>query len=243
MTENKTKWEITIDFLMIIGKYFESCNDYINVIKVNSKYKELLLMYKYNPISNCDLFPNIETQHFYVYSDIFYRKRSMFRYIYWIPPYLLESYFDMIDNSLCIVKNIYINKFLSFCKSMNFKIGKVYNDDLFNRIKTLMNGYIIFNYNNNYFGLIIKEFSFDTYPKSFKQCYFINDNILCNCDIFYPIVYKENKIFIREKNFTPILTICHQNNIYPTIELDNIYLMNFLPRFMIVTDYCIIDLD
>ena len=33
----KSKWEITIDVMMIIGKYFKSNNDYINVMKVNKK--------------------------------------------------------------------------------------------------------------------------------------------------------------------------------------------------------------
>ena len=61
----KSKWEITIDVMMIIGKYFKTNNDYINVMKVNKKYHNLVKMYHFNPISDCNLFINIETQHFY----------------------------------------------------------------------------------------------------------------------------------------------------------------------------------
>ena len=57
---SKSKWELTVNFLMIVGKYFETNNDFINVIRVNKKYKELLEMYKFNPIPDVSLFPNIK---------------------------------------------------------------------------------------------------------------------------------------------------------------------------------------
>ena len=38
----KSKWEITIDVMIIIGRYYESNNDYINVMKVNKKYHNLV---------------------------------------------------------------------------------------------------------------------------------------------------------------------------------------------------------
>ena len=63
------KAEITIDFMMIVGKYFESSNDFINAMKVCKKYKELVLMYHFNPISlnenTIEFFRNIETLHVY----------------------------------------------------------------------------------------------------------------------------------------------------------------------------------
>ena len=37
----KEKWEITIDSMMIIGKYFESNKDFICVMKANRKYRQL----------------------------------------------------------------------------------------------------------------------------------------------------------------------------------------------------------
>ena len=65
MSKERLKWRITIDYIMIVGKYFETNADFINIMKVCKKYKELVLMYKFNPISDISLFENIQTQHFY----------------------------------------------------------------------------------------------------------------------------------------------------------------------------------
>ena len=58
---NKDKWEITIDGMMIIGKYFETNNDFINSMKVCKKYKQLVSLYHFNPINDFELFENMET--------------------------------------------------------------------------------------------------------------------------------------------------------------------------------------
>lgn len=79
----KNKSEISIDFAMIIGKYLNSNKDFINIMKVNKKYQELVEMYKFNPISDTNLFPNIETQHFYNIEDTNDVKNNMFQYITW----------------------------------------------------------------------------------------------------------------------------------------------------------------
>ena len=57
----KSKWEITIDVMMIIGKYFKSNNDYINIMKVNKKYHDLVEMYHFNPINDIYLFSKMQT--------------------------------------------------------------------------------------------------------------------------------------------------------------------------------------
>ena len=36
------KWQMTVDYMMIVGKYFKSNNDFINVMKVFKKFKELV---------------------------------------------------------------------------------------------------------------------------------------------------------------------------------------------------------
>ena len=101
----KSKWEITIDAMMIIGKYFETNDDYINVMKVCKKYHDLVRMYHFNPISECELFENMQTQHFYhkpkndnpsfmsrlfgwfLYSnDYDSKKPGMHQYVYWYHP-------------------------------------------------------------------------------------------------------------------------------------------------------------
>ena len=51
--------------MMIIGKYFESNGDFINVMKATKKYKQLSKLYHFNPISDTSLFENIETQYLY----------------------------------------------------------------------------------------------------------------------------------------------------------------------------------
>ena len=79
--ETKSKWEITMDVMMIIGKYFKKNNDYVNMMKVAKRYRDLVSMYHFNPISECELFENMETQYMYNKNDI--RKKEMHQYVYW----------------------------------------------------------------------------------------------------------------------------------------------------------------
>ena len=82
-SQTKSKWELSTDFIMIVGKYLESNKDFINIMKVCKKYKELVLMYKFNPINDISLFENIQTQHFYERSDVERKKDNLYQYIYW----------------------------------------------------------------------------------------------------------------------------------------------------------------
>ena len=66
--------------MMIIGKYFKTNNEYINVMKVNKKYHDLTSMYHFNPISDYELFINMETQYLYDKNDI--KKEGMYQYVY-----------------------------------------------------------------------------------------------------------------------------------------------------------------
>ena len=74
---------MTVDFIMIVGKYLESSKDFINVMKVCKKYKELVSMYKFNPISDISLFENIQTQHFYEKKVVEMKKKGLYQCIYW----------------------------------------------------------------------------------------------------------------------------------------------------------------
>ena len=58
----EAKWEITENVMMIVGKYFDSKYDFINVMKVSKKYKRLVKRYYFNPISDCGLFKNMKSQ-------------------------------------------------------------------------------------------------------------------------------------------------------------------------------------
>ena len=81
MGNRKYQCEITIDIMLIIGKYFQTTNDYINVMKVSKKYQDLTEMYHFNPISDCSIFRNIETQYLYHKEDD--KKSNMYGYVYW----------------------------------------------------------------------------------------------------------------------------------------------------------------
>ena len=81
--EIKHDFHLSVDYIMIVGKYFKTSQDFINIMKVNKKYNQLVEMYKYNPISDCSIFPNIETQHFYKKTDLRNVLPRMYRYIYW----------------------------------------------------------------------------------------------------------------------------------------------------------------
>ena len=52
--KSKEKWEMTIDVMMIVGKYLESNNDYINLMKMCKRYHDLVDMYHYNLIGDCE---------------------------------------------------------------------------------------------------------------------------------------------------------------------------------------------
>ncbi|KAL7714032.1 Leucine rich repeat protein bspa family [Entamoeba marina] len=51
--------------LFMISKFFVKTTDYLNLIQVNSKFKSILDRYGYNPISNTNIFHNINQQHLY----------------------------------------------------------------------------------------------------------------------------------------------------------------------------------
>ena len=80
----KQKWEITIDVMMIIGKYLRTSKDYVNVMKTSKRYKELAQMYHFNPISECELFENMETQHLYTKEDK--KKEEIHQYVFCYNP-------------------------------------------------------------------------------------------------------------------------------------------------------------
>ena len=73
---NRIVYNLTIDVMMIIGKYFISNNDFINIMKSCKKYHDLTKMYHFNPIDDYQLFKNMQTQHFYKKNTIVMKKSS-----------------------------------------------------------------------------------------------------------------------------------------------------------------------
>ena len=151
---NKKKWEITLDYMMIIGKYYDNSLDFINNMKVNSKYKDLALLYHFNPINETSLFENMETQHFYNYSDIINKKDNMFKYIYWFKNKEMEKYKQ--DNE--IFKDINLNYIIYYIPLLEEWSGLNFNQILYDseideRTNKSLN-HKIFDKNNLYFIVI-----------------------------------------------------------------------------------------
>ena len=97
--DKREKSKLTKDYIMIVCKYFRKSKDFINLIKVNSKYKNLLEMFKYNPISNYEIFPNIQTQYFYNTIDLNYVKPHTYKHIHY-EPVVTESFKKVFVNYL-----------------------------------------------------------------------------------------------------------------------------------------------
>ena len=56
---------LNVKIIIIINIYFKNRKDYINIIKINKEYKDLLYLFHYNQINDYSLFSNIKIQHFY----------------------------------------------------------------------------------------------------------------------------------------------------------------------------------
>ena len=95
---HQIKWKLSVDFIIIVGKYFESLDDYIHLMKLCSKYNQFFLFYRYNPISDTRLFKLMQTQHFYKHDDIKNKKEGMTRYIDW----------NIVNHVNSIGKTIYV---------------------------------------------------------------------------------------------------------------------------------------
>lgn len=106
---------LTIDLMLIVCKYFETSNDFINLIKLNSLYKDICSMYFYNPISDTTLFPKIQTQHFYTEEDTKYQIRGLFKYIFWNEVDQL-TFFNRKENE--IYKNVALINY-AYCRKNN----------------------------------------------------------------------------------------------------------------------------
>lgn len=77
--EIKNKFRLNYAFALPVGRYFENNSDFINLMKVNKKYKNIVDSFKYNPIKDISLFNNLETQFIYDKDTPF--KKNAFRYV------------------------------------------------------------------------------------------------------------------------------------------------------------------
>ncbi|EDR25654.1 hypothetical protein, conserved [Entamoeba dispar SAW760] len=67
---------LTVYQLLEVGNYFIRTNDFFNLMMVCKKFRTLTELYKYNPIDDYHIFPNIIEQRFYHRLPIFLREES-----------------------------------------------------------------------------------------------------------------------------------------------------------------------
>ena len=123
------KSELTFDFMIIIAKYYQSNNDFINTMKVNKQYKPLVSVYRFNPISDTTLFENIQTQHIYNKNDINNLLPNKFRYINWTKDYYYKD--NLINKRSKLTKDVLRNIF-----DESFKDNKLFIPNQFHIIGT-----------------------------------------------------------------------------------------------------------
>ncbi|KAL7714313.1 Leucine rich repeat containing protein BspA family protein [Entamoeba marina] len=70
---------------LICAKYFKTEQDFINLICVNSKFKETTEKLRFNPIpiNSSKLFPNIQTQYLYSKKDKTLKRKQIIKYEIW----------------------------------------------------------------------------------------------------------------------------------------------------------------
>ena len=160
----KRNWEVDIQVMLSVGKYFKSTDDYINIMKVCKKYRQLTSMYHYNPISYPYLFKGIETQHFYFEEDRkMYKLSNMFSYVYWYEVDEMtrrnrkpnEVFMYVLEND-CIKNNMYMFEKWSGLVFRNKVLFDSFYDsrsEFVQKIKGAMNVYyIVIDNNDNIFG-------------------------------------------------------------------------------------------
>ena len=179
------KCVITIDLMLIIGKYLKTNNDYINVMKSSKRYNELVAMYHFNPISDTSLFLNIETQYLYEPTDMKIPKVK--RYIYLYSTQELRDTLEMNESILlCNAKKYIYNQEQTLENWSGKEVDRVIYDSEIDgeestifRSRILNHNYLYFIFvdsDNNVFGhylpCTINRFG---YKDSSKQL--IDDNI------------------------------------------------------------------
>ncbi|KAL7715541.1 Leucine rich repeat containing protein BspA family protein [Entamoeba marina] len=87
---------------LICAKYFKTKQDFINLICVNSKFKETTDKFRYNPISikSLKLFPKIQTQHLYERGDEMIKRKQIIKYEIWYDMDYKE-YTQYGNNIMC----------------------------------------------------------------------------------------------------------------------------------------------
>jgi hypothetical protein len=161
---------LTYDFMMIVGKYFETNQDFINLMKVCRSYSDIVSAYHFNPISDTSLFENMETQHFYNKDDVKNKKANEYQYIYHFGDEKLEQNkkaneifigdeINYLYRQVPLLKNWCGKEFDKIIYDSDKDVNKYDNGaTLFAKIKNKPNLYfIIIDSNENIFGFYVNK--------------------------------------------------------------------------------------
>ncbi|KAL7712613.1 hypothetical protein QTN25_009789 [Entamoeba marina] len=151
--------------MLIVSKYFYSKDDYINVICVNSKFKETTEKLRYNPIpiTSLKLFPKIQTQ--YLYSNKEKKIYGLNRYEIWYEI-TYNNYLKMKEKGI-------ICRHVKYTRQNVVRYGKLIPDGV-----TVLNL-------NCYSSVILKKITIPNCVTSienqcFSNCSYLEDVILSN---------------------------------------------------------------
>ena len=104
--------------IFTVSRYFKTRDDFRNIELVCKKYRDFALMFRYNPISDTDLFPMMKRQYFYKREDVKNKIDGMSLYVYCFEVNQYEWIFKK-DNE----------KYLSVTlKNMGIKDKQMYTD-------------------------------------------------------------------------------------------------------------------
>ncbi|KAL7720409.1 Leucine rich repeat protein bspa family [Entamoeba marina] len=95
--------------ILICSKYFESEQDFINIICVNSKFKETTKKLRFNPIpiKSLKLFPKIQTQYLYHEKDVKLQEIDNYEIWYKID---YDHYLEYRENNINCYYIVYTRK-------------------------------------------------------------------------------------------------------------------------------------
>ncbi|KAL7711469.1 Leucine rich repeat protein bspa family [Entamoeba marina] len=95
--------------ILICSKYLKSPQDFINLMCVNSKFKETTKKLRFNPIqiTSLKLFPNIQTQYLYERDDIMIKGIDNYEILYYVD---YDQYLKYKQDNIKCHHIIYTNR-------------------------------------------------------------------------------------------------------------------------------------
>ena len=98
--------------LLIISKYFNTIQDYVNLVKTCKEFKDIIKQYRFNPIeldeNELKIFENIEEYHFYSKTNSLISIPNIKKYIHWIDKITYLDYLTIQENHE--YKNVILTK-------------------------------------------------------------------------------------------------------------------------------------